>query len=326
MGKVAIAVCFVSVAFGQNVDRVFRVMNATTVTSLQEIATTLRTIGQIQQLSLDNAHATLTVKGTADQIALADWLVPKLDVAAVSNPGPQEFSVSRDSDDVVVVYGLVHTATMQRVQEIATTLRTVAEIQKIYAITTPVVTLRGSASQMALAKFLLAELDQPAQARQNAFVHEFTKTAGGNDIVVVYGLAHTDSAQSLQEITTNIRAVLDIQRIFLVTTPKLLAIRGSESQVQTLKWLVPGLDRQTAKVGGNEMRVPGGNDDVVHLFYLTHVTNMKGMGELLTELRTTTHIMKAFVRSVPAALVLRGTADQIATAGQIIELRDRAAP
>src|SRR5882762_4222054 len=81
MGKVAIAVCFVSVAFGQNVDRVFRVMNATTVTSLQEIATTLRTIGQIQQLSLDNAHATLTVKGTADQIALADWLVPKLDVA-----------------------------------------------------------------------------------------------------------------------------------------------------------------------------------------------------------------------------------------------------
>ena len=83
---------------------------------------------------------------------------------------------------------------MQDVQEIATTLRTVAEIPKIFAISTPIVTLRGSASQMALAKFLLAELDQPAQARQNAFVHEFRMAGGGNNTVVVYGLAHTDSA------------------------------------------------------------------------------------------------------------------------------------
>src|SRR5207249_6305485 len=221
---------------------------------------------------------------------------------------------------------LVHTTTMQDVQEIATTLRTVAEIPKIFAISTPIVTLRGSASQMALVKFLLAELDQRSQARQNAFVHEFRMAGGGNNEVVVYGLAHTDSAQNLQEIIVNIRAVLDIQRIFQVTPPKLLAVRGSESQVQTLKWLVPELDRQTAKSAGNEMRVPGGNDDVVHVFYLTHVTNVKCMNELLTESRTTPHIMKAFVRSVPAALVLRGTADQIATAGQIIELRDRAAP
>jgi hypothetical protein len=74
------------------------------------------------------------------------------------------------------------------------------------------------------------------------------------------------------------------------------------------------------------MRVPGGNNDVVHVFYLRPATNAQGMNELLTELRTTTHIMKAFIRSAPPALVLRGTADQITTAGQIIELRDRAKP
>ncbi len=249
MGKVTIAVCFASVAFGQNVDRVFKLVNATAVTSLQEIATTLRTLAQIQQLSVDNALATLTVKGTADQILLAEWLVPKLDVTAGSNPGPQEYRASGDSDDVVVVYELVHAATMQSVQEIAITLRTVAEIQKIFAISTQIVTLRGSASQMALAEFLLTELDQPVQARQNAFVHEFRMTGGGNNTVVVYGLAHTDSSLSLQEIIVNIRTVLDIQRIFQVTAPKLLAIRGSESQVQTLKWLVPELDRRTASAG-----------------------------------------------------------------------------
>lgn len=327
MGKVAIAVCLASVAFGQTVDRVFQLTSATSATSLQEIATTVRTVAQIQQLSVDVAVATLTVRGTADQIALAEWLVPKLDVTADASPGPQEYRAPGDSDDVVVVCKLVRTATIQGVQEIATTLRTVADIQKIFAITTSkIVTLRGSASQVALAKFLLTELDQPAQARQSAFVHQFRMTGGGNDMVVVYGLAHTDSPQGAQEIITNLRAVLDIQRIFQVSAPKLMAIRGSDSQVQTLRWLVPELDRQAPKAAGNEVRVPGGNDDVVHVFYLTHATNAQGMNELLTELRTTAHIMKAFIRSVPAALVLRGTADQIATAGQIIELRDRATP
>jgi hypothetical protein len=45
----------------------------------------------------------------------------------------------------------------------------------------------------------------------------------------VYGLAHTDDARSAQEIITNVRAVLDIQRVFQVTTPNLLAIRGNAS-------------------------------------------------------------------------------------------------
>lgn len=118
MGKLAMSVCFASVALGQNVDRVFNLTNAKTVMSLQEIATTLRTVAQLQQLSVDNGVPTLTIKGTADQIALAEWLVPRLDVAEAANQGPQEYRVSGDSDDVVVVFGLVYTTTNRGVQEI----------------------------------------------------------------------------------------------------------------------------------------------------------------------------------------------------------------
>ena len=327
MGKLAMAVCCASVALGQNVDRVFNLANATTVMSLQEIATTLRSVAQIQQLSVDNGIQTLTVKGTVDQIALAEWLVPRLDVAEAPNQGPQEYRVSGDSDDLMVVYGLVHTKTLPVVQEIVTALRLVADIRKIYTVVAPgIITLRGNASQIALAEFLLSELDQAVQPRQNATVHEF-KRAGGTDVTtVVCGLAHTDDSRSIQEITTNLRAVLDITKVFPVFAPKLLAVSGSASQVQMAEWLIPELDRQAANASGNEAHMPGGNDDVVHVFYLSHATSSERMNALLKEMHGTVHVMKAFVRSVPPALVLRGTADQIAMAGRIIELSDRAAP
>ncbi|MGI8990573.1 MAG: hypothetical protein ACR2I2_13470 [Bryobacteraceae bacterium] len=328
MGKLAIAVCFASAAFGQNVDRVFHPTTAMSAQTWQEIATTIRTVAQIQQLSLDLPGATLTVKGTPDQMALAEWLVPKLDEAAGSNPGPRDYWVSRNSDDVVLVFELAHTSTPQGAQEIITSLRTIADIQKIFLVTAHgIMALRGNASQIALARFLLPELDQaPVVARQSALVHVFTMTGGGNDTVLVYGLTHTDTPRDFQEIITNLRTVLSIQRIFQVTAPKLLALRASASEVQMSEWLIPELDRQTANAGGNEARVPGGDDDVVHVFYLSHLTTAEGMNGVMREMRATAHISRAFVRTSPAALVLRGTADQIAMAGRMIELSDHAAP
>ena len=327
MRKVGLAVLFVSVALGQDIDRVFRLKNAAAVISVQEIATTMRTVALIPKLSVDNASATLTIKGTPDQMALAEWLLPKLDVAEASNLGPQEHRVQGSSDDVVMVFELAHATTIQGIQEIITTLRTVANIQKIFTVTAPrIVTLRGDASQIALAKFLVLELDQAAQSRQNAMVHEFKSDGGRLETTVVYGLAHTDSPQSTQEIITTLRTVLNIQKLFSVTAPKLLAMRGSAIDVQMAEWLIPELDRQTANLTGNEARVPGGNDDVVHVFYLTHVTTPAGINGLFTDIRRTTHMTNAFLHSVPATLIFRGTADQIATAGRMIELSDRAAP
>jgi len=53
------------------------------------------------------------------------------------------------------------------------------------------VTLRGNASQIAVARFLIPELDQAPQPRTEPMVHEFT-APGSEDTVVVYGLAQTN--------------------------------------------------------------------------------------------------------------------------------------
>ncbi len=325
MGRLPMAICFVSMALGQQVDRVFQLRNATNVISRQEIATALRQIAHVEEPSIDNAAGTLTVKGTTDQLALTEWLVPKLDVAEASDSGPQEYRVSGNADDVVVVIGVVHTTTVSGVQQICATLRSVTNIRAIApVITSRIITLRDNANQIALAESLLPKLDVVAQPRQEPSIDELRLTTS-DDTLMVYGLAHTDGAVGIQETTTTLRSVFDIQRIFPVTAPNLLAIRCQANQLQMLKWLIPKLDRQTADPSGNEAHVPGSNDDVVHVFYLSHTTSRNALSGLLADIRRTVQIQKAFARTTPPTLVVRGTEAQIATAGQMIELADRQA-
>jgi len=246
-------------------------------------------------------------------------------VTAPLNAGPQEYRMP-GGDDVIVVYGLAKTPSLQGIQSVVTTIRTVAGIQKIFMVSGPaIVVLGGNASQIAQAEFLLSELDQGKLTRQNATVHELP-VPGGEGTVVVYGLMNNEDPVDIQEIITTLRSVLDIQKIFTVPGPQLIAMRVSASQLQVIKWLIPELDRQNANTGENEMRVPGGNDDVVHVFYLSHLTDLRRMNGLLTDIRKMVYIQKAFTRSTPPALVLRGTLDQIATAARMIESSDHTAP
>ena len=325
MGRLTIAICFASVAFGQQLDRIFQLKNATNVINRKEIAIALRQLAHVEEPSIDNVDGTLTVTGTVDQLTLAEWLVPRLDVAEASDQGPQEYRVSGNPDDVVVVLGLVNTTTISDVQEICATLRSVANIRTIAPIVVSrIITLRDSANNIALAESLLPKLDLMAQPRQEPSINEF-KLSGSDDIVMVYGLAHTDGAMRIQEVTAELRSVLDIPKIFPVTTSSLLAIRCRPNQLQVLKWLIPELDRQTASFSGNEVHVPGNDDDVMRVFYLSHPTSRRALSDLLTEVHRTAHIMKAYAHATPPALVVRGTEAQIATATQMIELADREA-
>src|SRR5947207_826898 len=83
----AITVLVAPVTFGQapaepGVVRVLRFTRTDTVPGFQEIATAIRTIADVRQLSVDTAPRALALRGTAEQIALAQWLFIELDVPA----------------------------------------------------------------------------------------------------------------------------------------------------------------------------------------------------------------------------------------------------
>jgi general secretion pathway protein D len=65
--------------YEDNVVRVFYVQNATSVQEFQEIATAVRSIADIRRVFTYNAQHAIVIRGTPDQIALAEKLIHDLD-------------------------------------------------------------------------------------------------------------------------------------------------------------------------------------------------------------------------------------------------------
>ena len=302
-----------SAAFGQDLSRAFKLTNTAIPTGLMEIATTLRTVLDVKQLSIDPQVATITVMGSPSQIAAAEWLIPKLDVVPGSAPNPQRYSYEGDA---MAIYELKNATTTINMQEILTTLRTVADIQKIYQSTGPrMLILRADPSHMAMADFLIPQLDHPPSTRTIATFQTLQSTGVPGNTLMVYGLAHTNSPSGLQQTLTNLRVVLSIQKIYQQTPAALLAIRGEPAQIQLAQWLLSKLDTAAPGETGNQMQVPGGKDDVIRIFYLPTGADVQGAFKSLS---ASMKIPVSYPQTTPPAIVVRSTADQVALAGRLL--------
>ena len=69
-GVLGASVGLAQTAAPANQSKVFDFSNKPTQQGLQEIATILRTVGNIKQLSIDSASSSLTVTGTPDELAM----------------------------------------------------------------------------------------------------------------------------------------------------------------------------------------------------------------------------------------------------------------
>ncbi len=132
---IGLAIVSAGLVYGQaSVTRTVHLVNIGTPRGLQEAATVLRTVCDVSKLSIDTPASTITVTGTPDLTALAEWALTAIDA-----PGPmaaQQYSVPGGKDDIVKVVYLVNT--MQAgAQELLTQLRMVLDLPKVFNVTGP---------------------------------------------------------------------------------------------------------------------------------------------------------------------------------------------
>src|SRR5689334_18706104 len=130
-GFVAVA-AFTSLASGQDRDRVFYFTHTDTTQKFQEVATVIRTIADIQQVSSDSDNKSLTVHAAAGQVAMAEWLFNELDTPSVQPATLHLYPVPGSGDDVVRLFYLPQTPTVQDFQEVATVVRTIADFRRAF--------------------------------------------------------------------------------------------------------------------------------------------------------------------------------------------------
>ena len=230
----------------QATERVFYLTHSRTAQDLQEIVMVIQVVANIRRVSLhdeqkavmvSDEHKSVTVRGTAEDVRLAEWLVTVLDQPA-SATAPQEYRVPGASDDLVRVFYLTHAQTPRDLQEMVMLIRSLADAQYVYVhSTSKALVLRGNAWRISLAEWLISELNQPANTRPPVGPREY-RLQGGSDILppedvfvrIFYTRARTP--EELSDVLTGMRsAVKFLPRSFLNTARGAIIVRASAEKI-----------------------------------------------------------------------------------------------
>lgn len=320
------AALFGFTAFGQspadeNVGRVLHFTHNQTAQDMQEVATVILSISEIRQASANPEQQSLSLRGTAAQIALSEWLFNQLD----RTPDTVVHEYKLGGDDIVRLFYLPHAATVQDLQEEVTLVRSLGEIRLLFTYNAPrAAVLRGTASQMSLAEWLFAELAKPAN-RPGA--HQYHMAGDQDDEVRLIYLKNTQTFQDFQELTVLVRTLGRIRRVFTYNTPRVVALRGPGEQMALAEWLFKDLDDPEPAVAQprvvHEYRIPSEVDNSVRVFYLAHALTPEREQGIARQVRETTGNTWLCTYSAHRAIAFRGTAAQIALANQLIAEQDK---
>ncbi len=238
-----IAILFATLGYAQPVTRTVHLVNTSDPRALQEAATVLRTVCDINDLSVDTQNSSITVTAQPATVALAVWTLTAVDTSTPMTP--QQYSVPGRADDIVKVMYLTNTAQGQGMQELLTQLRTVLDVAKVFNAPSALV-FRGNASMIAASTWLIGQLDQPFRPNATTASYEMQGIPDG-DQVRVYYLHNIASPKPTQELLTAIRTQIHVVHTFVSTAPRAIAVRATSDQIVAADALVAKLDVPPAK-------------------------------------------------------------------------------
>jgi hypothetical protein len=335
-GLLMLAIACSATAQTKPVDRVFQFQNTDTVQNFLEVATLIHTITGIGRVTTDENEKSLELRGTAGEVALADWLFHQLDRQHFDDPNNKsaavhEYILDSGVDNVVRIFYLTNTPTVQTFQQVATLIRTTADIRRVFTYNAPrALVVRGTVDQVALAAWLVDAIGQSPTGDSAEYRMPATSDPRGETVVHLFHIVHAASIQDFQEVATAIRTIADIRRVFTYNEPRIFVTRGTSEQNVLAKWLVQQMDQPAvgqpgAMTGQSSPIYEYQNSDdaanIVRIFYLRSPT-VQDFQQNATDIRVKTGIRRVFTYNAPRAMAVRGTVDQVAMADRMVKELD----
>jgi type II secretory pathway component GspD/PulD (secretin) len=221
---------------GDDVVRVFYATHAPQPRQLQYIATAIRSLGDIRRLYTYGPLGAVAVRGTREQVSLATWLLDHFNLPPnTPAAAPEELKLS--GGEVARVFQLAWPQTVQGVQEIVTTIRSIADLQRVVDYPDRrAVAVRAPAERVALASWLVSELEQPPDGQSAApdpRAHEYRFPSGPDNLVRIFYLSRAQSPADRQKVVTQVRTTTRIPRLFVYNALGALVARGTAGQIAT---------------------------------------------------------------------------------------------
>jgi hypothetical protein len=324
-GKGLLVGLFAFAVWGQSLDKVFYFAHVETPQALQEVTNAVRAIGDIRDVSVDVAKRSLTVKGTAEQLAVAGWLAAEMDKPG-SATGTRDLPFNDANAPLARVVYLSHVDSPQDLQEMVNAVRSITDIQRCFPVNQQkAIVMRGMPEQVKAAGWLLGLLDRPAGAAPGGAtppdyrLPEAARNARDGLVVRVAALTRIDTPQAIQEVTNVTRSLADIPRCYPIQSRRVLVIRGNDDQMALVDWLLKQFDGPGGQ-GTSEFKMGGAGNQITQVAYVNAGT-LQSLLEMVNEIRTETKMQRVFGFPPQKAVAMRGTADQLAQAQQVIQSR-----
>ena len=141
--------------------QVFYFTQPLTHLELVEVATVVRSTGDLRRLFVYSPSRAIVVRGSAADLRLAGWLLKEFDQPA-NRPGfaprVNEYRLLENDDDILKVFYLAPTNTVRRMQEIATEVRSTVQIPRLFTNNVHrAIVVRGTTAQLARAAQLIEQ-------------------------------------------------------------------------------------------------------------------------------------------------------------------------
>ena len=130
-GKGLLLGLFAFAAWGQTSEKVFYFAHLDTPQAIEEVTNMMRAVGDIRDLLPDVTKRSLTVKGTADQIAAAAWLTAEMDKPGVAT-GTRDFAFEDAKAPLMQVAYLRYVDNPQDLQGVVNAIRAMVDIQRFF--------------------------------------------------------------------------------------------------------------------------------------------------------------------------------------------------
>ena len=223
--------------------RIFRLAHPAGAQAFQGLVNAIRVVPDMSQVFPCFSKTTIVVRGTADQLAVAEWLFKQLDQSA-PQPGQtraeQQFHSALSQLPEVRVLYFAHAATASEQQPVVNALRVIPELTHVFPVTAQgAIAMSGTADRIALAEWLFGQVDLsgPAITAKTSGTYELTP---GSDAAQVFFLPGSTMAQSFEEMAANVRAIAPTVRTFPNTLTCTLAVRGTPAQLAQAGQLLKG--------------------------------------------------------------------------------------
>jgi hypothetical protein len=208
--------------------------------------------------------------------------------------------------------------TPQTMQEMANTLRAVANIQQVSVDSTrKTLTIDTSPAQADLGEWIFKVLDSTSPPSGSS---EYTVPGNTDDVVRVFFMSHTNGPRELQERVNALRSIVEVQRITAVNPVKALVVRGRVWQASLSEWLIRQLEdppagqssaAYTATGVDPTFKARGLEDPVaVRVYYMPPGIAPTDVQNVVNQLRSQLQIMRIVACTAPQAVVLRATESQ----------------